>query len=61
MGRLANNQESQKTCQQREAFGVRAKIPGFTGFAPAKPQNRVTVIKADGQGPQLFLLSKILI
>lgn len=41
MGRLAKNQESQKTCQQREAFGVRAKIPGFTGFATAiaKPCN----------------------
>ena len=42
---LASNaqkiQESQKTCQQREAFGVRAKIPGFTGFATAivKPCN----------------------
>ena len=36
IGKVGKNQESQKTCQQREAFGVRAKIPGFTGFTSAK-------------------------
>jgi len=35
-GKVGKNQESQKTCLQREAFGVRAKIPGFTGFTSAK-------------------------
>ncbi len=34
-GKVGKIQESQKTCLQREAFGVRAKIPGFTGFASA--------------------------
>ena len=57
VGKVGKNRESQKTCLQREAFGVRAKIPGFSGFTSAKFETNVTVIKADGQGPQLFLLN----